>query len=487
MKNTMSIKWKIFGFLIGFSTLLLLILWLFQVIFLDSFYQFVKIQEIKSAAGSIVKNRSVANIEEIVERVSVANDVCVRVVSVDGDEINDIYSSDILRGCTIHKLPPPLIQRLVTKVTAEDAEPMMYVNRETFFREQTPRIPPQMIQIMPRDSESIIYTSITDINGLKAVVFINGVISPVNATRSTLRYQLYAITGFMLLFSVMLALLIAKHVAKPIVAINDGAKHLSQGHYDIEFKAKGYREINELAQTLNVAANELSKVEALRRELMANVSHDLRTPLTMISGYAEVMRDLPGENTPENAHIIVEEAKRLTSLVNDVLDISRLENGVQELRRERFNLTMAIEDIVARISELLRKDGYLIDFKYSTQAFVSADQIKISQAFYNMLINAVNYTGADKTVRVVQSISEENGKKTVTVSIADSGEGIDEQDIPYIWDRYYKSEKNHKRGVTGTGLGLSIVRRIIENHGGICGVKSMQGQGSVFWFSLDIQ
>lgn len=125
--------------------------------------------------------------------------------------------------------------------------------------------------------------------------------------------------AFMILFSVMLALVIAKWIFRPIEAINNSAKMLATGDYSTQFKGTGYKEIAELSETLNYTAKELSKVELLRQELIANISHDLRTPLTLISGYAEAMRDLPDENNSENAQIIVDETKRLTTLVNDVM------------------------------------------------------------------------------------------------------------------------------------------------------------------------
>lgn len=122
--------------------------------------------------------------------------------------------------------------------------------------------------------------------------------------------------------ALIFAAIMSKKVSKPIIKINESAKELAKGNVAVHFDGEGYREITELNDTLNYAAEELSKVENLRRELIANVSHDLRTPLTMITGYAEVMRDIPGENTPENVQIIIDEANRLTSLVNDMLDIS---------------------------------------------------------------------------------------------------------------------------------------------------------------------
>ncbi|HEY5556462.1 HAMP domain-containing sensor histidine kinase, partial [Acetobacterium sp.] len=241
--------------------------------------------------------------------------------------------------------------------------------------------------------------------------------------------------------------------------------------------------------TLNYTAKELSKVEVLRQELIANISHDLRTPLTLISGYAEAMRDLPDENNSENAQIIVDETQRLTTLVNDVMDISKIQSGTHTIHPVSYNLTTNINDTVTRMNKLMHNDGYQIVFGYDEEITLTADETRISQAFYNLLINAINYTGPDKKITVSQSIIKNFGvppSSWVKIEVADSGEGITKEELPYIWERYYKVDRTHKRAVTGTGLGLSIVKSIIDMHGGTYGVSSKINEGSVFWFSLKI-
>jgi signal transduction histidine kinase len=275
--------------------------------------------------------------------------------------------------------------------------------------------------------------------------------------------------------------MIARRISQPIEEISECAKALASGDYDIRFGSRGFLEIGELSDTLNTAAVELSKVETLRRELMANVSHDLRTPLALIYSYAEMMHDFPTEVTPEQTQTVMDETKRLTSLVNDVLDVSRLESGTMELHPSRYNLTECLNDTILRTAELVKKDGYSIAFEQNGEVYVKADEIKITQAFYNLLINAVHYSTADKKITVRQS--EADGK--VKISVIDNGDGIAPENLPYIWDRYYKIDKKHKRAITGTGLGLSIVKKIVELHGGSYGVESEPGRGSTFWFELN--
>ena len=263
---------------------------------------------------------------------------------------------------------------------------------------------------------------------------------------------------------------------------NHAARELAKGDYSVEFSGKDYREIAELSETLNFAARELEKTEGFRKELLANVSHDLRTPLTMIIAYAEGMRDLPGENTPENIQVIIDESRRLTNLVNDMLDISKLQAGVLEKETSIYNLTESIESVLERYNKLKEQEGYSIEFQYEQEVFVEADEFKIFQVIYNLINNAINYTGADKWVLVRQLIKDE----VVRIEVTDTGEGIAKEALPYVWNRYYKVDKTHKRAVMGTGLGLAIVKNILILHEADYGVESEPGKGSTFWFELPI-
>ncbi len=192
-------------------------------------------------------------------------------------------------------------------------------------------------------------------------------------------------------------------------------------------------------------------MDRLRKDLVANVSHDLRTPLTMIIGYGEVMRDIPGENTPENIQIIVDEAQRLSLLVNDLLDLSQVEAGVRRMEKRRFNLTEEIRKTLSRYQKLVEQQGYTVEFEAEEDAWVQADQVKIGQVIYNLINNAISFTGEGKRVTVRQNITASQ----VRIDVIDYGVGIPPEEMDSIWDRYY-SKTPHRRAVIGTGLGLSI-------------------------------
>jgi signal transduction histidine kinase len=477
--NKLRFKWKVFAFLLGFCALLLIVLWLFQIVFLDSFYKKIKVTEIRRGAAVIINNIESENIGEIITDISDNNNIAVNVTDLNGRSLMQIFPSDNRRrveenaalikkardnGGEIHEyITPP----------AEDRFRNNLMNGRTDINRTMNRRRPQI--------QSLIYVKMANKkSGERFAVIIRAVISPVNATVTTLRYQLYYISGIILFLSVILAIIIAKRVSKPIEEISQSAMTLANGNYDTRFTGKGFYEIAALSDTLNTAAVELSRVESLRRELLANVSHDLRTPLSLIYSYAEMMRDFPGEITPEQTQTIMDETQRLTTLVNDILDISKLENEIEKLNTSRYNLTQSILETAETTEKLLRKDAFEILFSYDYNVYVDADKAKIDRAFYNLLINAINYSGEKKNILVAQTIAN----NYVRISVIDYGEGIAETDLPFIWDRYYKSGKAHKRAVTGSGLGLSIVKKIIDIHGGKYGVTSEPGKGSTFWFEI---
>jgi signal transduction histidine kinase len=480
--NRLTLKWRIFAFLLGFCAILLVILWLFQTVLLDAFYRRIMVSEIRSNAVSIEKNIDNENLQELISSISQNGSVGVEILTLGGYEL---FTSENLKFSGLGKIPFSERVQLIKDAAAQGGELHEYLSdMPASFHEPDN----SFIGKVPWDKsppiQSLLYVKITQTAGGDSVaILLSSQISPVNATVTTLRYQLYMITGIMILLAVFLALMIARRVSKPMEEINRSAKELAKGNYNIRFNGTGFREIGELSATLNTAAADLSRVESLRRELMANISHDLRTPLALIYSYAEVMHDFPDEITSSQTRIIMDETQRLTSLVNDILDISKLESGVQGLNITAFSLTKSLAATTERVGELIRKDGYQLAFDYDGDVTVMADETRITQAYYNLLLNAVHYTGRDKSVTVRQIITE----NSVTIEVSDTGEGIAPEDQPYIWDRYYKADKKHKRAITGTGLGLSIVRKVMQLHGGDCGAESAAGQGSTFWFSLKIR
>ncbi len=478
--DKISIRYKIFLYLTAFVALMLIFLWLLQIVFLDDFYKQIKIRNIKSMAQTIENNIDIEDFQEFINSLAREEDTCIKILEHSG---KTKYSVELRPDCIIHKLPPDELFRLYSSAEQNGGTYLEVISMNKALGRRIPAGYPFANNFVPPGNlpGNIIYVKLLSTSdGANIIVILNSTITPVNATVNTLRIQLIWVTGITLLLALLMGFFISRKVSDPIIKINSSAKELAKGNYETAFHGHGYLEITELNDTLNYAAKELSKVEGLRRELIANISHDLRTPLTMITGYAEVMRDLPGENTPENVQIIIDEAKRLTTLVNDILDISQLQSGTLKLNVETFNITQSIRNILQRYNKLIEQEGYRIEFESDEDICVNADPIKISQVIYNLINNAITYTGVDKTVIIVQSSCTD----CVRIAIKDTGDGIPEEMLPLIWDRYYKVDKAHKRAAIGTGLGLSIVKTILEMHGAKYGVDSELGKGSKFWFEL---
>ena len=295
-------------------------------------------------------------------------------------------------------------------------------------------------------------------------------------------WQFLSAVVIILLATGIVGYVMARSISQPIIETNEAARQLGRARYERPPHSGGYREIAELNDTLVQTAEDLRRVEDLQRELIANISHDLRTPLTMIEGYAEAMRDIPEEITPDNMQIIIDETERLSGMVSEVLDFSRLRTGTLEMSKVTFSLTEMIRKTVDRISRMTAAEGYTVTFEAAEDVSVNADSGRISQVIYNLVGNALTYTGPDKTVRVTQ---EKRGG-VVSIAISDTGEGIPPEELPYIWDRYYRSRENHKRAVIGSGLGLNICRGILENHHAPYGAEARPEGGTVFWFELPV-
>lgn len=458
----LKIKSQILIVFLIFTVVTVLLLWVFQISLLSNFYKAIKKLEIEQTALEIEENLNSSDLDQILYSIVVEKNIDIMISTENGKKqyIVTAYYTNFFTGLTTDQTA-----QIYSNAVENGGKLITWTESNNALNTYS-------------EYEELIYIKIADDEN-QSMITLNTTVTPVTSTVETLKIQLFCLTILMLLLSTILAVFIANKISKPIANINEKAKILASGDYTVKFLDKGSRETKELSQILNYTAVELSKIESLRRELIANVSHDLRTPLTMISAYAEVMRDIPNENNSENAQIIIDESIRLKNLVNDLIDISKIESGKDELSFENVNITESIKTILHRYDKLVE---YNFDFYHGKDIYVYADELRISQVIYNLVNNAINYTGDDNRVILTQTVL--NGM--VKIEVTDTGEGIEEDKITTIWDRYYKGEKSHKMAQVGTGLGLSIVKNIVVSHGGECGVKSKPGEGCTFWFVLPI-
>lgn len=466
-----SLKVKVWLYFVAFTAIILTVLWFLQVIFINSFYQSMKIKEVVNIGNTIIEDYQNSNLDETLNELTYRNSLEVIVYDEDGRVVE---SSDMFEG-----------------FRKRDGEPSI-TNRESIQEEF------QDVKQQLDDAEDNTSYTVEEHKGMERLNYVSAfsgrdgetlylaitcTLRPMDSTVEVLKNQFIIITGILIVLSFFIAYLFSRHLSKPVVNLTDTAKQLADGNLNVVFEEGNYTEIGELAVTLNYATNEISKVDGLRKELMANVSHDLKTPLTIIKFYGEMIRDVSGNNPKkreEHAELIISEADRLTSLVNEILELSKAQTEELPINCSKFNLSSKTRGITERFQVLSEREGYTFSCDIEDNLWTFADEEKIERVIYNLIGNAVNYTGDDKLIQI--RLHKKDSK--LRLEITDTGCGISAEELPYIWERYYKTKGSHKRAVVGSGLGLSIVKQILKEHNAAFGAESIVNKGSVFWFEL---
>ena len=472
-------KFRIFGGFIIFLIVTLTLLWLFQVVFLERIYKTFRIAELEDSAETL--SRYLDDEQKLTEKAGEIADkysFCISLLRMPSGKVTRLTDKEY-SNCLLYDLSSAECFSLYKFAAENGGERLMSVRFE--FRRGY--IATDYSLYSADQMHSVIYTKIYTSGDQTYALMLNSVIAPVGATQKTITLVLIVVSILLVILALVLALFISRRIARPIVNINERAKLFAGGHYSVRFNEEaGYREINELSATLNYAGEELSKVDRLRKELIANISHDLRTPLTLIQGYSEAMRDLPGEFSSENIQTVIDETSRLNSIVTEMLDYSKIESGNYQPDFQLIDLSDTVGSAVSTYRALTEKNGYNITFDLIDKAPVRADRVMIQRALLNLVNNAITHTGDDGSVKVRQF---RNGD-SIRIEVSDTGQGIPKDQLELIWERYYKADAVHKRAAMGTGLGLSIVKSIMMMHHGSYGVRSTLGAGSTFWIELKI-
>ena len=289
----------------------------------------------------------------------------------------------------------------------------------------------------------------------------------------------------MILLSVLCAYIFSNWFTKPLTDLSGAARQVSKGNYNVSVSTIGRDEIATLAKDFNTMAQEVKRSDELQKDLIANVSHDLRTPLTLIKGYAETLRDLTGDDPvkrEEQLNVIVDESDRLSALVGSVLELSRMSSGNEKIEKVHFNLTQLCDEVGYRYDVLAHQRNLNFVFEGEDKCDIYADPALLERALHNLLGNAVNHVGPDGYIGL-RVVKIDDGKRA-RVEVIDHGPGIPADELELVFKRYYRSRAS--AGKPGTGLGLSITKAILENHGYTFGVNSTLGQGCVFWFEAPL-
>ena len=457
-----SIRFKIWRSFFLFTVAILTFLFISQVVLMPAIYQFIKTQECVSTALEI---KDAWNSPEL-------------------NSVIDDNARNKQLGILIH-LPTSSIGGLPFTYSRDTTGSSVSIDR---------RVSDEMVEELRNSKTGMVFFPVDDDTKESFLlatyvgtsqdpvgyIFIYAFLEPTGTTTQILANIFLMSSLVIILVGLVFAVIISSSISKPIINISKSAYKLITGEFDMTSSPHDYSEIVVLTDNLNKASAEISKTEKLRKDLLANISHDLRTPLTMIKAYAEMIRDLSGNN-PEKREkhlgVIIDEADRLSLLVNDILNLSKLQSGAIQLDLRKIDFSSQLKDIVSRFVML---DETKIELICDEEIYINADSKQIGQAVYNLIINAINYSGVDTVTVKLYDIGNDN----VRFEVSDKGVGISAEQLPYIWDRYYKVNRseNYKRTVKGTGLGLSIVKGVFECHGFRYGVESTEGAGTTFWF-----
>lgn len=472
--NLKGIRFSTWLYFLGFSVAMLTLLGFLLVVLIKPYYRNDRIKTIETISNTIEQVLLQDNVSEKdidnTARLVVGNNVCTIIYNENGKEI---YSSDSLgQLCMLNK-----------DVTIAE-ETYIIKNEPKKFIESIKQTNPFTLNLNSdiTDTEMILYGEQFKNNLANYYLVINTTLEPVESYIDFIMNQYLYVAVFVIIVALVMAFFLAKRISSPIVNMKNEANKLAEGNYNVKFKSNSFSEINDLATTLDDATEKLSQINDLRKDLVANVSHDIKTPLTIIQTYAEMIQDISGddpEKRKEHLDVIIKETEYLNKLVTDMSELSKLQSGNIEITRANFDLKQCCEKVILLLKQLI--DDKKIELETNLDdCVIYADEIKMSQVIYNFISNAIKHS--DDGSKIIVNIKDD--EESVKLEVIDNGEGISEESLPYIWDRYYKVDKNFNRNVNSTGLGLAIAKAILEAHKAKYGVESKLGEGSKFYFEL---
>ena len=459
MKKTFKLRFLMLTILVVFIGLMLALILFLQTTFLDGTYKNNKIAYLKDTAALIDEGIQNDDILSVLEDISFSNEVCVRVIT---DAVGFTTYQDA-SSCALGKLSNKQLNKIAATTFDNGGEALFDSNSSNI-------------------KNAYIYSKLSKVNDENVLIMLSTSIVPLQSTIDTMYDQFNIIIIVVVIATILLALCLSSLIVKPIKKIEMEATNLPSGKYDHKLVKTDAREIENLNNTLARANEEIIKADVARKELIGNVSHDLRTPLTMIVGYGEMIRDFPEENNAENINVIINEAKRLSTLVDDLLDLSKVESGKIEFHNKDIKISDLLGSVYDQFEPYCKANNIeLVLNVEDSDVVVSVDDNRLKQVLHNFMSNALNYNDA-KDTKII--IGEEKVDGAYRIYVYDNGSGVKEEDKDKIWNRYYKVDKEHKRSHIGSGIGLSLCKDILDKMGYKYGVDSVYKEYSKFYFDI---
>ncbi|MGN0773941.1 MAG: ATP-binding protein [Candidatus Ventricola sp.] len=326
---------------------------------------------------------------------------------------------------------------------------------------------------------------VSDGNRVGALVMITSVQDTFDSLTS-MQDRMLAIFGIALAVVLAMAGVIARIVTRPVAELSAGIERMSKGDYSHRVHVPGKGEMAQLAAAFNQMSEQVHNLDEARNQFVSNASHELKTPLATIKILVESMiyqDDMPPELRKEFLTDIDREIDRLSSVVGDLLTLVHIDSHKLRLRREMMVFSETVRESVKRLQPLAQKRGQEISVEIADQCEMFADPGKLAQVCYNIIENAIKYTPDGGKI----AVSLRRMGRDAVLDISDTGVGIPEEDLPHVFDRFYRVDKARSRETGGTGLGLSIVQQIVRLHAGSVTVQSKRGEGTTFTVQLPVK
>ena len=498
-----SVRVRLFVSLCVIVAIIVLFLIIINNVVLESFYIYSKTNNVKIAYEKIndLYNRqdSNINIQEELEKISIRNDFDILILD---NEDKIAYSSEKNLNLSVNKINEAILSQN-NRNFGKEPKPN---NRKTSVIYQNPKL---TITRIIDENNSMNYVFLSSVLDNRNKLYIRIQVASIQESVQISNRLLILIGGISIVIAGILASFISRKFTKPILELNDIAQNMSKLNFSKKYTVKNTDdEINNLGKSINTMSDKLestinqlrdtnkelekdveekSKIDEMRKQFISDVSHELKTPIALIQGYAEGLVENVNEDEESRkfyANVILDETEKMDKLVKQLLELMKLEYGIREFNNTNFNIIELIQEVIRRCDVIIKEKNAEVEFKNTEPIYVMADNFYIDQIVTNYITNAIKHVEeVEKENKIVITVKELKNNK-VRVSVFNTGKKIPEADLDRIWKRFYKVDESRNREDGGTGIGLSIVKAIMNNYKNEYGVENKEN-GVEFYFELD--